>query len=293
MMIMATLLFATMGVGVKGASAHYGTGEVVFYRGLIGTLVIFAITRTQRVSLRTTMPSAHFWRSLTGVSALSCWFYAIGHLPLGTAVTLNYMSSIWMALFLIGGAVMMGQGRARIDGRLVATVLAGFVGVALVLRPTVGADLLLPGLVGLGSGLLSALAYLQVTTLGRAGEPETRVVFYFSLCGTGAGLVMMLVNGVQPHSLVGVLWLALVGVTATLAQLLMTRAYASGNVLVNASLQYLGIVWSTAFGVLIFHDALPLSALLGITLIIAAGLAATLLRTRTAPADVARNTPES
>ena len=49
-------------------------------------------------------------------------------------MTLNYMSSVWMALFLIGGAVLVGG--ARIDGRLIAAVLAGFAGVALVLRPT-------------------------------------------------------------------------------------------------------------------------------------------------------------
>ncbi|MCK7491069.1 MAG: hypothetical protein MZW92_04330 [Comamonadaceae bacterium] len=64
-----------------------------------------------------------------------CGSTRIGGLPLATAMTLNYMSSVWMALFLIGGAVMLGA--ARIDGRLVAAVLLGFAGVALVLRPTI------------------------------------------------------------------------------------------------------------------------------------------------------------
>src|SRR5690606_24628639 len=116
-----------------------------------------------------------------GVTALSLWFYAIGGLPLATAVTLNYMSSIWMALFLIGGAVMMG--RSRVDWRLFATVLIGFAGVALVLRPTVEREQLWHGLVGLLSGMISAMAYLQLAALGRAGEPEYRTVFYFSVMG--------------------------------------------------------------------------------------------------------------
>ena len=61
----------------------------------------------------------HFWRSLSGVIALSLWFYSIGKLPLATAMTLNYMSSVWMALFLIGGAVLMGAAARRrpADGR--------------------------------------------------------------------------------------------------------------------------------------------------------------------------------
>jgi hypothetical protein len=58
------------------------------------------------------------------VTSLVLWFYALGNLPLATAMTLNYMSSVWMALFLIGGAVALGT--SRVDGRLVATVLVGF-----------------------------------------------------------------------------------------------------------------------------------------------------------------------
>ena len=294
MMVLATLLFSGMGVCVKAASAHYGTGDIVLYRGLIGALTILALSRWQGVSLKTTIPAAHLWRALSGVTALSCWFWSIGRLPLATAVTLNYMSSIWMAMFLIGGAVMLGGARSRVDGRLVATVLVGFAGVALVLRPTIDEDLLLPGLVGLASGLLSAMAYLQVTALGRAGEPESRVVFYFSLGSVVAGGAMSsLGSDSAPHTAAGLAWLLAVGVLATVAQLLMTRAYATGTVLVNASLQYLGIVWSFAFGVVIFDDAVTASAVAGMLLIIGAGLAATLLRARQAPPDVARNAPDS
>jgi hypothetical protein len=103
----------------------------------------------------------HFWRSLSGVVSLYLWFYAIGNLPLGTAMTLNYMSSVWMALFLLGGTIVVGAptlssiaapqggaaglgaarrpavGTSRVDGRLIATVLVGFAGVALILRPTI------------------------------------------------------------------------------------------------------------------------------------------------------------
>jgi S-adenosylmethionine uptake transporter len=74
-----------------------------------------------------------------------------------------------------------------------------------------------------------------------------------------------------------------IGVLATVAQTMMTRAYRIGRTLVNASLQYLGIVFSFAFGVLLFDDAVTASALAGIALIIAAGLYATLLRTRQQP----------
>lgn len=280
LMICATFLFATMGVCVKFASATYGVGEIVMYRGLVGMIGIALLARARGVSLKTRVPAMHAWRSVVGVTSLTMWFYAIGHMPLATAVTLNYMSSVWMALFLIGGAVVMGA--QRVDPRLVATVLVGFVGVAVVLQPSMDRDQLAPGMVGIASGMLAALAYLQVTTLGRVGEPEIRVVFYFSIGGFLAGLGMSLVQGWHVrHTAVGLLLLVATGALATVAQVLMTRAYAIGRPLSNASLQYLGIVFSFLYGIWLFHDPLTWTAVGGMALIVGAGLAAARLRAST------------
>ena len=139
------------------------------------------LARWRGGSLKTTVPGMHAWRAVVGVTSLVLWFYSIGGLPLATAMTLNYMSSVWMALFLIGGAILLGS--ARVDPKLVAAVLTGFAGVALVLRPTIDQQQLWHGLAGLLSGVLAALAYLQVTALGRTGEPDYRIVFYFSVSG--------------------------------------------------------------------------------------------------------------
>ena len=278
LMVGASLLFAVMGVGVKFASAHYGAGEIVFYRALVGAGFTAAVATWHGTSLRTSVPAMHFWRCASGVLALLLWFQAIAGLPLATAMTLNYMSSVWMALFLIGGSVWMGA--SRVDGRLVAAVLAGFAGVALVLRPTLDQQQLWHGLSGLLSGMLAAMAYLQVTALGRAGEPADRIVFYFSLGGLLLGALWMGWHGATPHSPRGLALLLGIGLLATLAQMMMTRAYHAGRMLVNASLQYLGIVFAFVFGVLLFDDPVTSSALAGMALIVGAGLVATLLRTQ-------------
>ncbi|MEO7852164.1 MAG: DMT family transporter [Rubrivivax sp.] len=275
LMLTASLLFATMGLCVKLASELYPAGEIVFYRGLVGVLVSAALARSRGSSLRTDVPGMHFWRSLCGVIALGLWFYALGGLPLGTAVTLNYMSSVWMALFLLGGSVVVGA--SRVDTRLVAAVLAGFAGVALVLRPTLGQDQLGYGLAGLLSGMIAALSYLQVTTLGRRGEPETRIVFYFAVGGVLAGAVSMGWTGISSHSWRGAALLLAVGVLATGAQLMITRAYAIGSTLSNAGLQYTGILFAVGYGVMLFGESLPWQSLVGIVLIVLAGLASTLL----------------
>jgi drug/metabolite transporter (DMT)-like permease len=291
LMVVASLLFATMGVCVKLASAEYAPGEIIFYRGLIGAIVIAVLARSRGISLATRVPATHFWRSLTGVIAMFMWFYALGNLPLATAMTLNYMSSVWMALFLLGGAAMLGA--ARVDGRLIGTVLLGFAGVALILRPTIEHDQLWHGLVGLLSGMISATAYLQVTALARAGEPEVRIVFYFSLGGAVFGLLTALFSGLHPHSLKGGALLLAVGGLATVAQLLMTRAYRHGRTLVIASQQYLGIAFSFVYGVLLFADRVTWMAAGGMILIVGAGLAATRLRSRSPAPDTANAPLES
>jgi drug/metabolite transporter (DMT)-like permease len=287
LMVLASLLFALMGVCVKLASVRYAAGEIVLYRGAFGALLIAGVARARGQSLRTPIPAMHFWRSLTGVCALCLWFYAIGRLPLATAVTLNYMSPVWMALFLIGGAVALGG--TRVDARLVCAVLVGFAGVAMVLQPTMERDQFWGSLAGLMSGVLAAMAYLQVTALGRAGEPVYRVVFYFSLGSVVAGaLIASFTGSLHGHSPIGVALLGAVGLLATVAQSLMTRAYGTGATLVVASLQYTGIAWSFLFGVMWFDDPVRPMALVGMALIAGAGLAATRLRP-TSPAAIGAN----
>jgi S-adenosylmethionine uptake transporter len=283
LMVGATLLFAFMGVCVKKASAEVTTAEVVFFRGLVGALIVGVLAAWQGVGFRTRVPGKHVVRGLAGVTALSLWFYAIGHLPLATAVTLNYMSSVWMAVFLMLRQLWR-QWRAlphrQIQPALLGAVLLGFVGVVLVLRPTLERDQWLEALTGVGSGMLAAWAYLAVAELGREGEPEQRVVFYFSVFGTFAGLAIMGAMHLggdstwQAPSLAGWGWLLGIGVFASVAQLAMTRAYAQGEALAMASLQYLGIVHACWLGVWVFGEPLKWQSLLGAALIVVSGIAA-------------------
>lgn len=280
-MVLASLFFASMSVCIKFASAHFNTLEMVCWRGAIGMVFLAALCRAQCVSLRTAVPMMHLWRSVIGVASLATWFYAIAHLPLATAMTLNYMSGVWVAAFLVGGTLVMGRlqdiGR---QGPIVLTVMSGFVGVVLMLQPTIAQDQLFAGLIGLLSGLGAAFAYLQVAALGRVGEPEARTVFYFSMGAAVAGAVGMLFTGMSPWTWPHALWLLPIGLLAALGQLCMTKAYTHGATLVVANLQYSGIVFSALFGLFLFGDQIPWIGWAGMALIISSGIAATFLRAR-------------
>ena len=291
-MVLAAFLFASMGVCVKIASTHFNAAELVCYRGLIGMAILALLARSQKVTLATQYPGMHAWRSLVGVASLGAWFYAIAHLPLATAMTLNYMSSVWIAAFLVGGTLLAWRPsastpRPALQGTLVVTVLTGFVGVVLMLRPSLDQNQAFAGLIGLMSGLSAAFAYMQVVALSRLGEPESRTVFYFALGSAVAGGAALLITGTSAWPGWPALWLLPIGILAAGGQLCMTRAYASAKTqrgtLVVANLQYSGIVFAALYSVLLFDDDLPPIAWAGMALIVGSGIAATILRARAAP----------
>lgn len=279
-------LFSVVGALVKALSSQHSAGELVFYRSLIGLLAMVAWSRWAGLSLRTAIPGLHARRCVAGVVALICWFWSMGGLPLATAMTLNATSSLWLALhFCVLGWLVRRRGHARPDTLLVAAVIAGFLGVAAVLQPTIRADQWLHGLAGLASGALAALAYLQIIDIARAGEPEERVVFYFCAFGAVMGAAMAFSSG--GFRLPGgwqALGLLLLGTLATVAQWMMTRAFAIGRPLVNATLQYSGIAFSFLLGVGWFDDTVTPLAVAGMILIAAAGVAATWRRPTVADA---------
>ena len=286
-MVLGAFFFATMAVGIKVASADYSTFELVFYRGAVSVVFMGLVLRARGTSLKTSVPAMHAWRSLVGVMSLGAWFYAIAHLPLATAMTLNYMSGVWVAAFVVGGALLYGQ--AQRQGPLMFTVLASFCGVVMMLRPTLDQNQLFAGLIGLLSGMGAALAYMQVTALGKVGEPEGRTVFYFSLGSVVAGLGGMAFTGITPWSSVSwqaAAWLVPIGILASGGQWCMTRAYSRGSTLLVANLQYSGIIFAAFYSLVLFGDHIPLIGWAGMAIIVASGLAATVLRSRNIP-----NTP--
>jgi S-adenosylmethionine uptake transporter len=288
-MLLSAVFFAGMGVCVKFASAHFNASELVFYRGVISVVIMLAMLHGRDIEWRTRMPGQHLWRCAVGVFSLGTWFYALAELPLATAITLNYMSSVWVALLALittlwwawrGGS---GQRPAlaqngRQAGPLGLSILASFAGVVLMLRPTVDTSQWFAAVVGLVSGLVSALAYLQVRVLTQAGEPITRTVLFFSIATVFAGAAGMGVQGISPWNAQAALWLLPLGVLASAGQMCMTRGYSHGPTLVAANLHYAGIVFGALFSVVFFDDPLSLWTWVGMAVILLSGIWATWLQ---------------
>ena len=265
-MLVAGLLFGCMGVFVKLGAAHFSYIELVFYRSFFGLLLVYGIMRQQRVSVATRYWRNHLWRGISGSVALALFFYCITVLPLATAVTLNYTAPLFLTLL----TMLVFKDRFHLP--LTIAIGVGFCGVVLLLHPTLQQDQLLPGLLGLISGFLAGVAYLNVKQLAMIGEPDTRTVLYFSLIASLGSGVWMLFGTVHAITLEGFAILLGLGSSATLAQLAMTRAYRTGRTLVVGSLAYSTIVFASLFGMLLWDETLSLGSWLGMAFIIASGV---------------------
>ncbi len=265
-MLLSGLLFGCMGMLVKFGAAHFSSSELVFYRSLISFLILSAMMLHSRTGLATPHWRGHLLRGFSGSAGMILFFYCITTLPLATAVTLNYTSSLFLAVLTL--AVL----REKLHLPLGAGLALGFLGIVLLLHPTLAREQLGSGLLGLLSGVLAAVAILNVRQLGQAGEPALRIVFYFNLVSTLFSGAWMLQGGLHAPTLPDLALLVAIGASASFAQLAMTHAYRIGHTMAMSTLSYSTIAYASVFDLVIWHDTLPLTGWLGMLLIVASGV---------------------
>jgi drug/metabolite transporter (DMT)-like permease len=260
-MLVAALGFGVMGALVKLGSAKFSSAELVFYRSSFGLVSIYAYIAYHKLPLTSPVVGMQISRAIVGLISLVLFFYAIAHLHLATAITLNYTS----ALFLAGFMPFLLHERPK--PILLGAILLGFMGVTLLLRPSFSSANALAGAMGLLSGFGAALAYVHVKQLGKLNEPDWRTVFYFTCISTIASGAWVLFDHFISLSWQDIPMLLGLGVSATIGQLAMTRAYRTGNTLIVASLAYTTVIFATLLGALFWQETLSSSEYIAIGII--------------------------
>lgn len=276
-MLLAALGFSVMGGAAKALKDAFNAGQLVFYRNAVGMMFLLgAFIGRPPVNKGGKLPLLAF-RGIMGTTSLYTLLFCILHMPLGTAMTYNLTSSIFIAVFsfLIF--------REYHGVRVLFAVLIGFTGMLLIYKPSM--YLPLPyHLTGLLSGISAALAYMTVGRIAPYYDPRM-IVFSFLFFGMLLPSVSMLLyyaGGWPQDGLFIIAWrwpageewayVLMMGLAALFGQYFITKAYSADKPGVVSAISYSNIIFSTFIGVMM-GDAFPdWLSLTGICCIIASGL---------------------
>lgn len=273
----AEFLFASMGATVKWGASTLPFEMLVFARNLAGFMVVSLLVWRVRMPLRPRPGTLrlHLVRGVLGLSAMYCLFLALAHLPLANAVLLKMTAPLFIPLVAM---VWLGESPGR---RTALALMVGFLGVAVILRPSGEWDAM--AVVGLLGAALIGVAKVSVRRLAQE-EPVMRIVFYFALLATLLSALPLPWRWQMPQGHEWGLLLAL-GVFGTGAQLLLTRALQLSHASVIAPLSYSSLVFGGLLGYL-FWDEIPGTLFwLGALLVMIAGLLVIRRRRRSGAED--------
>ena len=241
----AAAFFSMMAACVKYCNDVFGPLELVFYRSLFTTLFVFITVSLRGETLKTQYPILHLRRDVLGFASVAIWFFTLGMLPLGTNITLTYSTPLFLALNFILLALWKKE---QPEWPLIGSILLGFVGIVVVMRPSFLSGDAVPALLCLFVAFIDLFGYWQIRFLGRVHEPSWRVVFYYSLfCTVGALLgILFFEDGFHMPNTRAAIAAFLMCLLATGGMLASTRAWIGGNMLLVSCLGFSAIPFSAA-----------------------------------------------
>jgi len=278
-MLLSALISALNGAVAKLLGDSLSALEIVFFRNLIGVIIVLAMLRHTPPVLPGGKPHLLLLRGFFGFSAMILFFYTITAIPLGEAITLNKTSPLFvsvLAFFLL---------KERLGRYAVAALLIGFTGVLFISKPA-GMLMGYEHFLGLLGGFFAACAYATIKTIRNVYDTRVIVLSFMGVGTLVPLLLFSLAPIVTPPEAVAFLFPAFVwpaasnvwgligfmALISTLSQWLLTKAYSFSKAGIIGAVSYTNIPFAVGFGILL-GDAFPdLYVWLGIAMIVMAGL---------------------
>ena len=268
--LLITIAFAcvaAMSAFGKGA-AGVGTGTLVFFQNFI-SLILFApwFLRGGVAAVRTSRIPLHLVRAIAGLLSQVLMFVAVKKMPLVDAVLLSNSAPLFIPL------VTWAWLRQRIQGMVWVSLLIGFGGVVVILRPSLALLKNPAAPIALSAALFSAFALVSVNQLSKS-EPARRILFYYFLFSSIAAAPFAILGW---HAPTGREWLFLAGIGLTMAasQMLIILAYQHASPSRIAPFNYTVVIFSGLIGWAVWHNTPGLLSLAGVLLVTAGGVLST------------------
>ena len=264
LIMLSEVFFVFMGTQVRALSQGLNNEMIVFFRNLFGLQIIIPLLFQHGFSsLKTSRPILHMVRGVSGISAMYCFFYAIANLPLANAMILKMTAPLFIPI------VAWLWLKEKLDKMIILVIITGFIGVSLIIKPSFN-EINLVAMIGLTGGLLVALAKTTVKYLTSTEKPVT-IVFYFALSGLIISSLPAFYNWQTPD-LKQFLQLILLGLSASIAQIIMTRGYAIAPASQISHYSYSSILYASVIGWLLWDEWMDNWAWTGAVLIIVSGI---------------------
>jgi len=265
-MLLSILLFSMMDAMVKWLGGNYPTQQIMFFRSLVAIIPVAAIivSRGGVKVLKTRQPVMHLLRSILGISAMACAFYAFSLMRLADAISILHTAPLIMTALSI---LLL---REKVGLHRWSAIIAGFLGMLIIIRP--GESMLESGsLFMLIAALLIGFNSIIIRHLSAQDDPVC-ITFYFTLTGILVSSIAIGLFGWVMPSAGDWIFLIAVGLFGGVAQYLMTVSYRHSEIAVVAPLKFLSIVVGGLIAYFVWAEIPDLQSLVGISIIVAAGL---------------------
>ncbi len=263
-MLGALVSFATMAVAGRELSAEYTTFQILFFRSVIGVLIIGAlVSRSGFAQLKTQRLKSHLVRNLAHFGGQYGWFYGLAFISLAEVIAIEFTTPVWTALFAF---FLLGE---RLTKARITALVLGILGLLLILRP--GAGVLEPAALAVLAGAVGyALTYIQTKSLTSTETPLC-ILFYMTLMQMPLGMVPALMDWKSP-SLEMMPMIILVGTTALSAHYCMTRAFKLADATVVVPMDFLRLPLIMVVGYLLYQESVDWFVLAGALLMLSGNL---------------------
>ena len=260
--IASELSFALGAAIIKLVSESLPNESIVFFRNLFGLMILAPLLlRNSTKSLQTDCLHIHLVRSVMGIGAMYCFFYAIAHLSLGNTMLIKstipliipFVSAVWL--------------QETISHRVIVAGVLGFMGVFLILKPDGDTNWI--SLVALSGSLMAAISFVAVRKLSDT-EPTLRIVSFFAIIALSISAVPLIWTWQTP-TLSQCFLLLGVGLATTIGQILLTRGYQNAPASSVGIFTYTSVVFGTFLGWLFWSELLDKNSFFGAVLIVLAG----------------------
>lgn len=264
-MVIASILFTTLNLFGK-LSTEISIYMKTFISNIIALIIISIVILKNKISFIGKKRNLKYLlgRGTFGTLAAFALYYTLDHLILADATLFSKLGPFFATIF---GYILL---KDKLDKKQLIFLLITFSGALLVIKPNMSMAIL-PAVIGLCGAASAGLAFTMIRKIGNDEDTFT-IIFYNIIISTLASIPFILKeNDILLHSS-NIVYMILGGLCISFGQLSLTRAYKNAPASSIAMYDYLGLIVSAIYGILIFNEYPDLLSILGYIIIFSVSL---------------------